>query len=46
MAEGGIFLIIIGWFALYFYINFVMVNEQTRSGDDVLADLVKRKYRK
>lgn len=46
MATGGIFLIVVGWFLLYFYINFVMINRNTKSGNDMVDDIIKRKYDK
>lgn len=46
MATGGIFLIVMFWFLLYFYINFVMINKDTKSGDDMVNDIIRKKYDK
>lgn len=46
MATGGLFLIVMFWFLLYFYINFVMINKDTKSGDDMVNDIIRRKYDK
>lgn len=46
MAEGGIFLFVMFWFLLYFYLNFVMINKDTKSGDDMVNDIIRKKYDK